>query len=456
MFYENKAGQAGVVLLLLAVLIAMGIMASNADFYTAKDNDNTENNIAVKDRLSLWYTDETMGDYYLAVCDQYYNDTGIRVIPTCVSGIDFITDIADKAEIGEGPDIYETSNSSLWEADLLTVAAELSEDTLSNTDYPGTAIRAMTCNGRLLGVPLYYETAFLVCNRTYLKNYAKDQIESEAGENLAQAAEDGEQPGEHTATDEEIEERVKEYIPSSFEDLKEFADSFDAPEGVKAVLGWDTNDVFFDYFILGVSIDIAGENGDDETALEIVNSDSIDSMKAFQELTAFFSIDDEETVTYASIRDSFCKGEFVFAIVSPDVLRCLDDAMAAGNFDYEYQVCGIPNIRENIAPASLSMTQCLCINPYSEDVFGATNFAEYAVGNPELLYDMSGKLSPMKSGVSVHPGADKILEEYERSVSAPKILSRSDYWMRLEIAFMQVQNGANPKNAMKNLEKTLK
>lgn len=456
MFYENKAGQAGVVLLLLAVLIAVSIITYGGDFEIKSDDSENTVNVPVKDHLNFWYSDESMGDYYLALCDRYFTQTGIRVTPICVSGVDYLMDISENSEAGMGPDVYELPNSSLWEADMLSAASEIPAEYFDKELYHKVTEQAVTCNDKRLGMPIYYETAFLICNNTYLQNYARDQIESQAGENLAEAAEG--EPAEYTATAEEIRERVETYIPADFDQLKEFADNFDAPEGVRAVLGWDTNDVFFDFFVLGASINIAGKNGDDEDALEIVNGDSIDSMEAFQELTAFFSIDDEETVTYSAIRDAFCNGEFVFAIVGPDVLKYLDSAKAAGKFDYDYRVCALPNIKGNIPPAALSMTQCICVNSASEDVTGGLEFASFAAKeeNAQLMYDLAGKLSPLKTAKNVHEGADRIQEEYARSVSAPKILSRSDYWMRLEIAFMQVQNGTNTKNAMKNLEKTLK
>lgn len=453
---NTKRLQAAVVLLLTAVMLFEALTQG-------KDKPQAAAPVYQPhaDRLILWYTDEGMTDYYTAIAVEYMEETGVSITPVLKSGIDYLEEVNDTAaEDKEMPDIFALSNAALSEAHILGLIDEtpaLSEY-VNEDRFPETTIRAVTSRGRKVAYPIYYETAFLICNKSYLKAYAKDQIEANRAQEAADSMEPGAEPEDtEDATIEEVEEMAESYIPKDFSSLCEFADNYDAPDGVKAVLGWDTEDVFYNYYVLGESIDLAGEYGDDADSLNVLNDESIGCMREYKSLADFFSLT-EENISYADIRDGFVRGEFVFAVVGSDVLPALDQAVSGGLFTWEYEICPLPQVIDSVKASPLSVTQTLCVNKKSKKGADAERFAQYAADSKraKLLYDRAGHLMPAYHKGEIHYGDRAVQGEYEDSIPVPKLPVLSDFWMKVELAFMDVRAGENPNNVLETLEKSLK
>ena len=47
------------------------------------------------------------------------------------------------------------------------------------------------------------------------------------------------------------------------------------------------------------------------------------------------------------------------------------------------------------------------------------------------------------------------MSEYEKSVSLPKMIEASNYWVQLEIAFTKVWTGSDPDTTLKELSDTI-
>lgn len=448
MFKMHRCTQTILVFLLLGMLIL-------ADFKGSSQMIISVAPVVDKDRLVLWYTDEGMSDYFNTLALQYKDETGIRLVPCLKSGIDYIEEITSADEI---PDVIMMSHSMLQEADMMLIAEEIPGEELAGR-YCDTAISACRSSGKTIAYPLCYDTVALVVNKSYLATYAKDQLESAwAQEEADKAANEGREPREvASATEREIGKRVEEYIPNTFVDLMDMAENYDANENVKAVLGWDNSDVFYNYFILGDTIELAGADGDEDGRLSLVNGNSCEAMNRYKELTDFFSLD-EEGVNYESIRDGFCRGEFVYSIVSTDILKMLKDAKSRGDFEWEYEIYPLPLVNDDIISKPLSMTQTLCVNQRGDNKEKAQAFAEYA-SDPEraqLLFEKAGRLMPAADATEVCEGAEVMLGEYLRSTPSPKLVTLSDFWMQLEIAFLKVQDGDEPEIVLLDLENSLK
>lgn len=411
-------------------------------------------------RLTVWYSDSALTDYMNEVCRQYMENTGVRVTPEYISGIDFLSDAAEDSGERRVPDVFVVPNTSLEEASLLTLAGEVDKKgEFVNADrYPESAVHSVTYKGRKMAYPLSYENTFMVYNRTYLETYAKDRIESQRAQDAADSAEDGKEPEKtEDAAPEEIKELADSFVPQSFEALQAFAEEYDAPEGVEAVLGWDTSDVLYTYFVLGSSIDLGGQDGDDDTSFEVINGNSVDCMEEYRALTQFFSLDGEDA-SYSHIRDSFCEGGFVFAIVTTDIVKELEEKISEGTFTWEYEVCPIPDIVNGIHAAAMSVTDCVCVSQKSDHPEAAEEFARYMAGRDGalLLYDKAGRLSPSYDAADICLHGEDVLGEYARSIPAPKLMRRADFWMRMEIAYMKAALGSDPRIALQELEKSLK
>jgi|GEM_PF-6401738 len=447
MLKKHRCTQTILVFLLLGMLIWADFKGSSQILSVAPVVDN--------DRLILWYTDEGMSEYFNALALVYKEETGIRVVPSLKSGLDYVEEITSAEDT---PDVIMMSHAMLQEADMMQIAEEVSQETIANR-YCDTAISACSSEGKIVAYPLCYDTVALVVNKSYLSSYAKDQLESAwAQEEADKAANEGREPREiENATEREVSKQTEEYIPNTFSDLMDMAENYDAPENVKAVLGWDNSDVFYNYFILGDTIELAGKNGDEDGKLSLVNNNSREAMIRYKELTDFFSLD-EEGVNYDSIRDSFCKGEFLYAIVSTDILKALQEAKDKGDFEWEYAIYSLPLVNDDIISKPLSMTQTLCVNKQGKNKEKAVAFAEYATdpARAQMMFEKTGRLMPSEAGNAVCEGAEVMLGEYMRSTPSPKLVTLSDFWMQLEIAFMHIQEGEDPENVLLNLENSLK
>ena len=430
-----------------------------------------DNALVDKPTLNLWYTDESLTDFLAAAALDFSEESEVRVIPRLVSGLEYLESI-NEASLSTNmvPDVYIVGNDSLEKAWLSGLASEVRDtDYVTAENFPETALSAVTYQDHLIGYPFYYETSALVYNLTYLEEAAADQLQAEADalagqEAMAALDENGEpvqtdgsgeeaeadgetaadaqtEETETEASDAQISERTQRLIPETIDDILSFADSYNAPEQVEAVFRWDVSDIFYNYFFIGNYVNVGGPQGDEEEQIDIYNLDAIRCLTAYQELTQYFSIDPEE-VNYESVAQEFLDGKLVFTIATTDMIARLEEAAADGSFPYEYSVARVPDINDELITRSLSVTNAVVVNGYSEKKDVANEFARYLTETAaQELYESSGKL-PANTQISLpNEQAGIFAEEYAASVPIPKMMTTSNYWVQMEIAFTRVWNG---------------
>lgn len=426
-----------------------------------------------RETLYLWYTDEGLTDYLNGIAVSYseYQDE-VRVVPVYTQGMEYLETINQASLQGEDiPDLYIVSNDSLEKAYLAGLASEvrLPEGVLPMEEMlPRTAVRAVTYHDKQIGYPFYYETSCLLYNRTYLEDWAKAQITAERDQAIAEDAQEQADSGnveeeikeaqetEQEISGEEIEAKLEEAIPETIDEILSFADVYDAPEQVEAVFKWDVSDIFYNYFIVGNYIDVGGENGDNADSIEIYNENAIRALRVYQNLNQFFSIDPKE-ISYDGVLQDFLDGKLVYTVATTDALAKLEKAREDGTFSYEYGVTRVPDVSGELASASLSVTQCVGINGYSEKKNMANDFAVYlTMYNTQELYTRTGKLPVYcDGGIYNDPNAAAFLEEYNRSVPMPKMIETSNFWVQLEIAFARIWEGANANDELRALSEQI-
>ena len=77
--------------------------------------------------------------------------------------------------------MYITTHDNLMKAYYAGLASEITDPrkVVNAMNYPQTSMHAITCTGKHVGYPLYYETNFLLYNKTYMANIAKQNIVEE-------------------------------------------------------------------------------------------------------------------------------------------------------------------------------------------------------------------------------------------------------------------------------------
>ncbi len=442
-----------------------------------------------KDTIYFWYTDEALTDYLGSAAVAYGENHDVRVIPVLTSGLEYLEEI-NKASIQSEnpPDLYIISNDSLEKAFLAGLASPLEEEGWSEIkeEYPDAARLAVTYKNKTVGYPFYFETSSLLYNRTYLEDFARSLIEAERDAAEGEAAmaeleengpleegesgegdapEDGDMPDidaePETGADDEagmqelVAERVREILPSTIDDILNFANEYNAPEQVEAIFKWDVTDIFYNYFFAGNYMIVGGAAGDNTANMNIYNKDAIECLKVYQDLNQFFSIDTKE-ISYDKILDDFIAGKIVYTVATTDAVAKLEEAKENGSFAYDYSIALVPDINEELLTRSLSVTNCVVVNGYSDKQEAAEDFARFLTCEyTDTLYARTGKVAARYGVDYGNNNLQEFVNEYEISVPVPKMVETSNFWVELEIAFAQIWDGADANDRLRQLSEKI-
>ncbi len=425
-----------------------------------------------KTTVRLWYTDDSLTGYLQGKAVAYSeSNQNVRVEPVLVSGLEYLEAI-NKASIEEDefPDLFIISNDSLEKAYLAGLATEIDngEDYMTEEMFPFAAISSVTYKDKLVAYPFYFETSSLVYNKTYLENFAIEKMQSELdakeGEEAQTEADaagaDASVESEEEATDTEItqvmiDEAVEQSLPLSISDILKFAETYNAPEQVEAVFKWDVTDIFYNYFFVGNYMNVGGRAGDDVSLIDIYNSDSISCMKIYQQLNQFFAIDASE-IDYDSVVKDFIDGKIVFTVATTDILSRINEAKNAGECEFEFAVADMPGLTADFGTRTMSVTNCLVVNGYSEHSSEANAVAKYLCNdNTTDLYQLGGKVAAHYGVRYADSNLNTYVDVYNDSVPMPKTMETSNLWMELEIAFTKIWNGADCNKTLKQVSESI-
>lgn len=418
-----------------------------------------------KETIYFWYTDDALTDYINNAAVSFGEKEGVRVIPVLASGSEYLEAI-NKASLEDEqvPDAYIVSNDSLEKAYLAGLADEVNDvGKICNPEhFSDAAINAVTYNDKVIAYPFYYETSALVYNETYIREWARQQALAEltasGGEepdeeiDAVAEAPDGELPD--GISEEVLAAKTEEYLagalPNTMSDILNFADTFDAPEGVEGILEWDVSDIFYNYWFVGNYMIVGGDIGDDEADIDINNDETRQCLEFYASLNQFFSIESDK-VTYDSVVQDFIDGRIVFTIGTTDIVKRLDEAKADGSLVYDYGIATMPDITDELKSRSMSVTDAVVVNGYSKNNELANQFAAYLVNDcADDLYAWTGKVSA-NAAIDQQDALNVFLIEYSNSVPLPKMMKTGDFWMQLEVLFAKVWNGADVETLLSQL-----
>ncbi|MCR5717305.1 MAG: sugar ABC transporter substrate-binding protein [Lachnospiraceae bacterium] len=463
----RKSMLIAVLSMLMAVVITVALVQVGLAIST--DVVGTEEEAEVqkaKQTLYLWYTDEALTDYLTATSVRYLEETQVRIVPVLKSGKEYLDEINTASmQDEEMPDLFLITNDSLEQAYLAGLASALPiNNVVNSTHFADTAIHAVTYQGHLVAYPFYYDTSALLYNKTYLTDYAAAQLQSEAdvaaGEEAQAQAEAGVQEEAQAETgtqesesfsQEQILARMQESLPSTFEALATFADTYETPDGVEDIFRWDVTNILYNYAFLGAYMNVGGECGDDVTQIDIYNTDAVNALTMFQQMNQFYSID-ADLVSYEGILEDFIGGKFVFTIAGTDAVATLEKAKADGVFDGEYGVIKLPNLTETLLSRPLSITTAVAVNGYSAQKSAANAFASYLVTTgAENLYTYTGRAAADTTCAVPYEALEEFMAAYESSVSMPKMMATSNLWLRLEVGFREIWGGADVDETLRKI-----
>lgn len=401
-----------------------------------------------KDTIYFWYSDETMTNFVNSAAVAFGEREDVHVIPVLASGSEYLEEL-NRASVEEEqlPDVYMISHDSLEKAYLAGLAEEIDDvqGVCDTAHFPAAALSAVSYHGKTVAYPLSFETSALIYNDTYLQEWAAQIAQKDL---LGDGTEDGvpEENSDGIAVDEtQLAAKTEEYyanaIPQTMDDILNIADTFDVPEGVEGVLKWDVSDIFYNYWFVGNYMIVGGDAGDDETQINIDNPETVACLEVYKALNQFFFIE-SDTVSYESVLQDFIDGKTVFTIATTDAVQRLAQAKSVGELAFDYGVAMMPDVSAELQSRSMSVTNAVAVNGYSQHKELANKFAAYLVDEcADSLYDRTGKV-PANLYAAAEAGPLAIFKlEYAESIPLPKMMETGNFWLQLERLFAKVWNG---------------
>ena len=400
------------------------------------------------DTIYFWYSDESMTNFVNSAAVSFGEREGVHVIPVLTSDSEYV-EALNRASIEEEqlPDVYIISHDSLEKAYLSGLAVEIDdvEGVCNESNFPAAALASVSYHGKQVAYPLSFETSALVYNETYLAQWAAQVAQKEL---LGEGTEDGE-PSENSdgiQIDETLlaaktEEYFQSAIPGTVDDILNIADTFDVPEGVEGVMKWDVSDIFYNYWIVGNYMIVGGDAGDDGNNINIDNPETISCLEVYKALNQFFFIE-SDTVNYESVIQDFMEGRTVFTIATTVVVKKLETAKQEGTLNFDFGIAMMPDVSQKLKSRSMSVTNTVAVNGYSQHKELANKFAAYLVDEcADSLYEKTGRVAA-NLHADTDNGALQIFKlEYAESIPLPKMMETGNYWLLLERLFAKVWNG---------------
>lgn len=432
----------------VAVFAAAVLYGSTRDWNAEPEAGRPLSRFDRKDTIYFWYSDETMTNFVNSAAVAFGEREDVHVIPVLTSGSEYLEEL-NRASVEEEqlPDVYMISHDSLEKAYLAGLAEEIDDvqGVCDTAHFPAAALSAVSYHGKTVAYPLSFETSALIYNDTYLQEWAAQIAQKEL---LGDGTEDGvpEENSDGIAVDEtQLAAKTEEYyanaIPQTMDDILNIADTFDVPEGVEGVLKWDVSDIFYNYWFVGNYMIVGGDAGDDETQINIDNPETVACLEVYKALNQFFFIE-SETVSYESVLQDFIDGKTVFTIATTDAVQRLAQAKSVGGLAFDYGVAMMPDVSAELQSRSMSVTNAVAVNGYSQHKELANKFAAYLVDEcADSLYDRTGKV-PANLYAAAEAGPLAIFKlEYAESIPLPKMMETGNFWLQLERLFAKVWNG---------------
>ena len=452
----------------LTAAAAVVVMAASVFFASMLGAGETEEKempltwYGQKETIHFWYYDEALTNFLNSAAVAFGEREGVRVLPELVSENEYLEAI-NRASLDSGqmPDAYIISHNSLEKAYLAGLAARIQDAAgiCNEQNFPAAALSAVTYQEKLVGYPLFFETSALVYNRTYLEEWAAQS----AMKDLLNAGETEDNPGEQSEgipIDEELlEVKTEEYfrnaLPDTMDDILRIADTFDLPMGVEGIMKWDVSDILYNYWFVGNYMIVGGDAGDDPEHIDINNPETIQCLDVYNYLNQFFYIESDK-VNYDSVIQDFCDGKIVFTIATTDVVKKLADAEAEARFGFGYGIAPMPDVSEELEGRSMSVTNVVAINGYSQHKALANRFAAYLTDEcADVLYSRTGRVSANLKADADNYDLQVFKKEYADSVPLPKMMETANFWLQLEALFSKVWNGADATELVEELEETI-
>ncbi|MCM1179032.1 MAG: extracellular solute-binding protein [Clostridium sp.] len=379
--------------------------------------------------LTCWYTNDEDKAWLETVAGDFEKEYGAKVNLVYYDGVSLFDDMNQANQKGSAPDVYLAGNDQIELAVLSGMASENTwlADSFWQEYYPDTAKKAVTYKGRQYGYPVYFDTYCLVYDANLLPN-----------------------------------------APASIEDILNFADEYEDTGSTKAIFRWDVADPYINTMFLASYAELFGENGDDSEAFKVNDEKCIEAMEYFQSLSAYLWMN-KNNISHDTIKNRIREGTLVLGLCKSDILPVLyemqdgntengaENAEETDQEETDYRISYVPSLTDVLSTTTLSTTYGAFVNPYGADTNLGNLFALYlSVGAADKQYAGNGRLPVVNGEQETDSLQSVIYAQYLNSEPVPKVMALGDYLSEGGIAFDAIWGGADVKEQLDRLQKTMK
>ncbi len=404
----------GLIVIILLTVVFINVADKYKKDKISEDEKNADD--AEETTIDIWYTYKGYESYLKELAAQYEKECGCKVRLTYYTSINYLDKISEASKNGNGPDLFIVSSEHLQNAVLLGIAEQNNYPDIFTTDnFYTKAIDNMTYLNKKYGYPLGFDTSVLLYNKKFVNT-----------------------------------------VPTSFDEIEEFANNFNNTEedtnqefaNIEAILRWDVSDFMYNYGFFGSYFSIGGSYGDDPKELSMNNDNAIAAGEYYKSLSQYFYAEISSS-NYLLIIDDFLNEKIVYTIASSDIISKLSDREEA------IGMMILPSLTNELDTSAISVTDLAIVNPFGDMKDEARKFAKMITfDKAEEMYEKCNIISTKRidydnSYINIFTGA------YDKSSSLPKLMTTTDYWLKVNNVMYNIWNGNDVKTELDKLNSEL-
>lgn len=402
------------IIILLGFTFVIILYAKNYKQDKEKELEAIGNEEQTEKVFDVWYTYTGYEPFLKEAALRYEEENGIKVRLTYYTTINYADKIRSASSEGKGPDLFIVPSDGIQNVVLLGIAEQnYYTDLYNEENYSAKSIDETTYVGKQYGYPMGFETTVFAANRTYIDE-----------------------------------------MPKTFDDIKIFADNFnnsgeeaeDAHDysNVSSILKWDISDFLYNYGFMGKYLNVAGKYGDNPSIIDVNNENAVLAGQYYFSLSQYF-FTEAASSKYSNVMNEFFEGKIIYTIASSDIIKRMSES------ELPIDISVLPNLTNDLESASVSKTDILMVNPFADMKEEAREFAKFVTFDmAQEMYDLCNIIST-KNIVYDNENLNIFLKAYEKSATLPKLMTTSDYWLKVNNVLSNIWKGEDVSNQLNTL-----
>lgn len=369
-------------------------------------------------KLVVWESEGSESEWIQYVAEKFTEKYGVEVTYEAVSNVDAKNKLATDGPAGVGADVFVAPHDHTGElvASGLVQPNDITADRVRN-DFMKAAADGVSFEGQVYGYPLAIET--------YALFYNKDLVSK---------------------------------APETYEEIIEFAKTYNNPDENKYALMWDVANAYFSHsFIAGSGGYVFGNGGTNKDDVGLNSKGAVEGAKFMVSLKEILPLNSADT-NYQIMDGLFSEGKAAMIINGPWAVRGYQDA------GVNFGIAPLPKLPGGKHPASFSGIRSMFVSSYTKYPNAAKLFAKFATSDEMLLkrFEITKQIPPVKALMNediikndevVAP----FLAQAQYAVPMPSIPQMGVVWEPYGAALASMWNdGVDPQEALDNAVQTIK